>query len=433
MSQIAQIFRRIPGITWLLLLTSLIRIIAVAVRFENLSIDTDNYLAIAQNLMDGQGYCSSPGQPTAFRPPLYPLLVATCLICGGVAAIGAVQILLGTATVWLTWKLSLRCQFSRRHSLLAAGLVAFDPLLIHYTTQVMTETSCTFLVALLLLMTLRNESGLRQSILIGIVFGMSVLCRPSLWAFGALAALIWLTKLIVNHSSADSTAATSISLNFKQAIASVTATVITVSPWVIRNIERFDHPILMTTHGGYTLLLGNNERFFQEVVNAQRGATWQAASLTKWQAENERRLSDLNIAPTDELARDAAHARLARAWITDNPLGFLQACLLRIQRFWACWPSTSAGLPDLMIQLVGTYYAVILVLALVGAFRWRAIWLNAWTLPVLVLALAAVHSVYWSNARMRSPAVPVISILAATALQRPDHSEPSGQRRQSTV
>lgn len=407
-----------PGIAWILLVGVQLRIVAVVLRFENLQVDTDAYLAIAQNLLDGYGYCSVPGQPTAFRPPLYPLMLSACLACGGFAAIGIAQVLLGTATIWLTWLIGLRCLLSQRTSLVAAALVAVDPLLIHYTTQSMTETLFTFLVASLLFTTVSaKDTTIRQAVVSGTIFGLTALCRPSIWAFGGLAALIWLAKQLVNHQPLDSSTTGRGSRTTTQALACVTAIAVMVSPWLIRNVLQFQQPILMTTHGGYTLLLGNNETFYQQVVNARRGATWQDDSLNNWQAETERSLAEMRISPTDEVARDTTLGQLARSWIMNNPRKFLHACLLRIQRFWACWPSSSTGVPSWLQQLVGVWYVCVIVLALTGAFRWRSLWPGCWPLGILVVALTLVHTVYWSNARMRSPVIPVISLATAAAFQ----------------
>jgi hypothetical protein len=413
--------REIAGVSvlvWIVLLAFLIRVIAVVVRHENLWIDTDAYLAIAQNLLDGNGFCSTPGQPTAFRPPLYPLLVSVSLYCGGHAAIGVVQIVLGTATVWLTWRIARCCQFSQQTSLLAAAIIAVDPLLVEYSTQAMTETLSTFLVTLLLLATLRSDHGARKGIVVGVVFGLAALCRPSIWAFGGLAAVGWLVVALANRSSHSGSDCGGRLFRGKTVFACAAAVAVTVSPWVIRNTLQFGRPVLMTTHGGYTLLLGNNETFFREVVSGERGTVWEGSSLKAWQAEKERQLLGIGIARDNELSRDAAFSGLAKQWIVEYPYRFLRTCMFRIQRFWACWPSVSVGIPSAIVQIVGAYYLGTFALAVVGVFRWRRVWLNHWTLPALVLSLTLVHAVYWSNARMRSAIVPVVAVATAAALQR---------------
>ena len=194
------------------------------------------------------------------------------------------------------------------------------------------------------------------------------------------------------------------------------AVAITVSPWVIRNSAVFDRPILMTTHGGYTLFLGNNETFFNEVVVGN--ATWSAESLRDWQSENERHLSEVGIAESDEVSRDVELSRMAKEWILSNPSKFIQASVLRFQRFWAPSPSVSTGVPSWLIQSIRSYYVCTFVLAIIGLIRCRGKWRTHWTVPTVVLALTLVHSVYWSNARMRSVIVPVISLAAASAFHR---------------
>ena len=409
----------VPVAVWgILLLACLLRGTAVLLRFENLYVDRDAYLAIAENLLNGHGFCSTIEQPTAFRPPLYPLLAAVCLRLGGFAALGIAQVLLGTATVWLTWRLAGLCRLSWRVGAVATFLVAVDPLLIEYTTQAMTETLSTFLVTLLLWATLRGSPSVSTSITVGAIFGLAALCRPSIWAFGGLASAIWMISKLVDRAPVSSSSDRR-SRVVTLASACVVSTLIVVSPWVMRNVIQFGRPIFMTTHGGYTLLLGNNETFYEKVVASESGSTWSGSSLAEWQLRTERRLSDLGISRLDEPARDRALAGFAREWITGNPVKFLQSSVLRFQRFWAFRPSTSSsGAPTWLVQLVGVYYLGVFTLALIGLARWRNSILLVWTVPAMVLALTLVHFVYWSNARMRSAVVPAISLATAAAFQR---------------
>jgi len=54
----------------------------------------------------------------------------------------------------------------------------------------------------------------------------------------------------------------------------------------------------------------------------------------------------------------------------------------------------------------------------VGCFRLRRCLFTSSWLPVLALfvTLSAVHAIYWSNIRMRAPAIPAIALLAACAI-----------------
>lgn len=413
---------RVPVIAWILLLAGVFRVTAVAFLFENLQVDRDAYLAIAQNLLDGHGYCSNVDSPTAFRPPLYPLLVASSVQLGGFVLLGAVQIVLGTATVWLTWLLAIRCRLSKRTAAIASILVAIDPLLIQYTTQAMTETLATFLVTLLLVATLWRSNEFAKGGVVGVLFGLAALCRPSIWAFGMLAGTVWVVENLRTRSSNGLFTSRISSTHVKGGAMCLFAVAITVSPWVIRNSNVFGRPILMTTHGGYTLLLGNNETFFNEVVSGN--ATWSSSSLSDWQSENERHLAEFGIAKSDEVSRDVELSRMAKQWILSNPSKFIRSSILRIQRFWAAGPSVTTGVPSWLIHSIRGYYLCAFALAIIGLIRCRGNWLTHWTVPAAVLALAFVHSVYWSNARMRSVVVPVISLATAAAFQR--SSDPEG-------
>ncbi|MCY2968800.1 MAG: glycosyltransferase family 39 protein, partial [Planctomycetota bacterium] len=88
--------------------------------------------------------------PTAYRPPLYPLLIAgTISLFHSHRALAGVHLVLGTLTVGLTVSAARRMKLDRG-AMLAGLLVALDPLLLHHTPQVMTETLAAFLVTLLL-------------------------------------------------------------------------------------------------------------------------------------------------------------------------------------------------------------------------------------------------------------------------------------------
>ncbi len=114
------------------LLTALaLRTGLLVVRSENLSDDRDAYRGIAESLVEGMGF-AHPGTTTetAYRPPLYPLLLAAILGAGGGDfALAAAHALLGTLTVLLTYLIGRRLALGRA-ALAAAVLVAADPLLL---------------------------------------------------------------------------------------------------------------------------------------------------------------------------------------------------------------------------------------------------------------------------------------------------------------
>jgi hypothetical protein len=82
----------------------------------NLQQDPDAYREIAENLLrhgefalgKGEpGNDATPVRPTAYRPPLYPVVLSNLPAAGGqqvsLVKVAVLHVLLGVATVWLTW------------------------------------------------------------------------------------------------------------------------------------------------------------------------------------------------------------------------------------------------------------------------------------------------------------------------------------------
>ncbi len=405
------------------ILTLLIRGGVLIALNDRLNDDIDAYLAIAEEIAAGNGF-SGPGgsAPTAYRPPLYPFLLAVALWGPGTWGIAVLHLVLGLGTVLLTWRLGSRLGFETAGRW-AAVLIAFDPLLVQYSAQPMTETLCAFLAVLALFLMVPMPASFRQGILLGVVLGLCILSRPTFLAFAGLAFVVWVFR-------------------FRRVVEvmgfALLGMLLTVSPWMIRNAIVFGEPRIATTHGGYTLLLGNNSVFYREVVEAPLGTTWDGESLGRWQASLEQEMKALGLETEPE--RDRYLARKARRHIAENPGLFLRACGLRFLRFWNVFPPETAlgavktlwnntcrtlGLPwesaaNAISQAVRwsvvLFYALVLGSFMMGLARLeREEWSRWWPLVLLIFCFCAVHLVYWSNTRMRAPVMPAVVCLAVRA------------------
>jgi len=430
---------------------------------EELRRDRDGYRAIAENVVHHGIFSADGRSPTAYRPPLSPLFLAGHLWAGGEAAVAVTQILLGTATVVLTYLLGRRFDL-KSAAVWAAGLVAVDPLLLRYTPQLMTETLFTFLLTMLMwLVTKKVESRkskdegmkkpecpkrvtpafgirhsgffrhlafpIRHSLAVGLVFGLCALCRPTVWAFAAAGGVVWVGRSLwgvrkpTGRNPWDS-GRNPWALVHGAVIAAVA--MVTVSPWVVRNWIVFDRPIVMTTHGGYTLLLGNNPVFYDEVVRKKWGTVWDGESLNRWQRSLETAMQNADPPPQTEPQRDRWHFQRAVENISADPAGFFSACWLRLRRFWNVVPLTDAGenLPGVLRWAIGAFYTLITAGMLLGLVRLRrSEWRRWWPIVVLIVSFTAVHLLYWSNMRMRAPLIPVIALLAVRGVVRRSNSE----------
>lgn len=412
-----------------------LRISVIWLHANDLTIDRDAYLGIAHCVAEGKGYSDVDRlTPTAFRPPFYTLLLAGLfLFVPTSVAVAVTNLVWGIVTVWAAWRAGHWLGLGR-YSIVPALLVAIDPMLLQYSAQPMTEVTCAGLVALLTLwMVRRDRSAVAQQFVIGVVFGCLVLCRPTFWPFAALAISGWTMSLCISVRSG---------INQKNIHNSTLApwrllagTLVVVAPWVIRNQLTMGSPILMTTHGGYTLLLANNPVFYSEVVDRAWGASWGQESFDEWQRSLRTDLEKAVGANASEIDRDRWQSQQARQFIAANPGGFLRAVGYRIRSLWSTVPQgeAAATTSSKVVQLVGWYYTFVLGFFVVGMIvvavslrntNVRHLW---WPLFALVLTVQCVHLVYWTNARMRAPIVPVISLFAAAPMLRKAQNSPFAQ------
>jgi len=413
----------------ILLLALVIRAGVLAMMPAGLSSDTDAYRALAVNVQQ-HGVLGDGVEPTAYRPPLYPMALRMFVRNGTVSAtaIGGLHLVLGIVTVWLTSMLACRWGVERM-AWLAALLVAFDPILLNQSTQIMTETLAAFLAVLCLLCLTwagRTETP-ASACVVGGTLALAALCRP---AFLCILGVAWLVTLLVGTGRR----------RWVNALAMAIAAAIVIAPWAIRNYFHYGRPIVATTHGGYTLLLGNNPDFYRHLREADWGTVWDAEHfIDAWRTRAEREISmqqeDRNVDAESngaewELYRDRYAYDDALRHIREQPGMFAYACLVRLGRMWGLVPhqirSDESIRRRLIRYAVGCWHAVILLAAVLGAWRQgRGLVIKPWLWGALFcLCLTAVHVFYWSNLRMRAPLVPIVAVSAAAGvglLQRDQH------------
>lgn len=194
--------------------------------------DAAHYNEIASAVAHGRGVSSLYPyvwlHHTAFRPPLYPLLLGGAYAIFGVH-VGVAQglnIILGSLVVVSVYVLTARLA-GNRAALIAAGLATVYPPLIANDVTILTEP-----LALLLMLGMLIAAERRSWILAGALAGLLVLTRPSAQLLLPVVALyIW--------RKAD----------WRKAVIFLVAGVVCVLPWVIRNDIYFGSPVLVTSNG----------------------------------------------------------------------------------------------------------------------------------------------------------------------------------------
>ncbi len=310
-------------------------------------------------------------------------------------SIFALHVVLGAGTVLLTFWAARRWELAPGRALVAAAIVAFDPVLLVQTRSVMTETLAAFLVAGTLGL-LAGPHRVRSSVLGGFGFGMATLCRPSLLPAAVLSAL---GDLVLGPGLPRQRAG--------RAVLLLLATLATLAPWAARNARVFGEPVWTTTHGGYTLALANNPAYYADVLDGPPGAVWQGPGQDAWFAWVARRIRRLPEPEGDRVLRDEAIRVMVR-----RPRDFTRASLARLGRFWGVAPTR--GLYSTTVRAATALWTIplwlTLGLGLVSRDLWRWPRLAA---PACLFALTAVHAFYWTDLRMRAPIVPAVALIVA--------------------
>lgn len=147
--------------------------------FDAPRMDAGYHLAWAEALARGEEFQDGP----FFRAPLYPIVLAALVkVTGGAAlALRLAQALFGATTAYLTYRLTRRLAGEEAPALVAAALTALSWVLVAFDAELLIPT---LLVPLLLLALERLlawdlADRPRQAALVGALFGLAAIARPS--------------------------------------------------------------------------------------------------------------------------------------------------------------------------------------------------------------------------------------------------------------
>lgn len=353
--------------------------------------DQAEYHAIAMSVLAGEGFGFTDerfGQRVvAFRAPGYPLFVAA--MGGDVMAVRVAQAVVDTLSVLGVFLLAGRVMPGYRWgALLAGGLVAVHPLLIHFSSLLLTETLTTGLVVWgLYLLTYRSG---RAVVMAAVLLSAAAMVRPSFWAV----AVVMLGGRIVTLP---------VSWPRRVGLVGGCAAVMLAMllPWAARNALVLGKPILTTTNSGITAYDGfnpdadgssNQQVFLQDMpylgqmTEIDRDAYLRQQAMT-WAAENPGRLLPL------------AAAKVGRT--------FSPVPLAKENRTWLYW---SVGL-GFLLPLMGLAVAGVVRSAVAARYRVMLV------MPIVVVGLG--HGLSVGSMRYRVPIEPMWCVLAAGFVAAP--------------
>jgi len=359
--------------------------------------DAVEFNAIALNLAAGRGYAITPGLPTSFRAPGFPLFLAALYRISyqnyelGYLAL----VMLGALTSLVTYAAA-REILTENWARIAGLLAAVYPPHIYFSTIFLSEALFAFCVGLglwLVLVFLRKRSMWLLPVA-GLCLGYAALTRPI-----GLLIPIFLAPALIRRASPDWRRAAGWMLLFALGTAAI------VLPWTLRNRAVHHHWVLMTTNGGSTFYGANNDitlhgRHF----------------LGSWIATNYLPGRKAIDATPDEYSHDRLEWKLGEDWVAAHPFDLPLLVCYKISRFWLPdWSSPNSK--AVLMQMVG--YTPIGILILLGlAASWRRT-MPAWLAVHGVLAATLFSTViFYGSARFRDAIAPALMIYAAYGLER---------------
>jgi hypothetical protein len=378
---------------------------------------------IARALVTGYGYADPFANaflahtgPTAWLPPLYPLLMAAIFRVFGVYTHASAWVLLAiqsafsAATALATWEIAARC-FSRRVALWSAWIWALYPAAMQYAVRwpwEMTITTALFSFTLVLALRMRdvdrstfyvdrsqrttdNEQPTTSWLLFGLLWALIALSNSTLLIFLPICAL-WILLPNINNPRA-----------YLGPLLAALLFLACIAPWTLRNWQAFHAFIPLRGNLGAELYMGNGP--------GSNGLLMEY--YHPFQAPEQLRL----YASLGEVRYVAMRGAAAKAFIAAHPAHFCADVARRIYFFWAGvpHPADEAWYNEAGRTLNFAFLSVagLFGLGLALARRIPAAGLFAWAFLLLPIPyyLITVH------ARFRHPLEPLICILAVYLFQ----------------
>ena len=376
---------------WLLVVVALglaARLAATAPLLGRLD-DPDNYLRLARS---GRGArFRLDGRPTAYRPPLYPLVLAPLVaVLRGNRSPGASPCCTwrsgrgrSCSTAWA----AARWGLGPARVLLAAAIVALDPVLVAQSRMVMTETLAAFLLAASLAALTRPASA--GAALGGLALGLAALLPAE-----PLPAALLVAIAAAGHGPGPG------GQRFGQGVAGGGG-----DDRHARPLGRAERPRLRRAgldDDARRLHAGPGEQpvYYAEVLDGPPGAVWSGPNQQRWFDAIGPTVAGLSEPEADRRLRRVRWRLAARGPAT-----------LPGPRPRGSGGSGASPRPARSIRgrsaLVAALWTVPLWVALVAGLSRRGLW--RWprvAAPAMLLALSAVHAFYWTDLRMRARSSP---------------------------
>ena len=358
--------------------------------------DERYYFQIAHGILERAEFVE--GNLLAYRPPLYPALLAAhlALFGGNTLALAILQNVAFVAAIALLTVIATRLH-GLRVGLTCGALVLTSPEWIKLPETAYSETLFLFLVsgALLLALDLAERPSPARALVCGLLLGASALTREIGLLMGL--AMIGSFALVARRRAGSRAAA-------RAAAVALLGLALVVGPWTARNYRVFGHVIPISTNGPINLYIGNNP----DADGLFSSSAWLKSPL--WNTPMAHGENELAV------ARWAGQE--AVSFMKEHPRRTVALTVHKLRLLWFPSPAAPPALTAGSIARHGRtlFYVVYTALGLYGLFRLRSSFVGR-TVLALALIVSAVHALTYIDLRFRAPLDALFAIPVAFALQ----------------
>jgi hypothetical protein len=399
----ADAWRRVPWWVWVstpVAVEALILLVGFGQADESISGgDAREYHRYAFNLLHHGVFSVAPDAPfhaNIGRAPGYPALLAAIDLLGDSALlVRLVQFVLVAATAMVVYKVA-EGVAPPPVPILAGLLVATYLPLAEFATRHLTEVSASLAITVMVWLALRAKGPWGWA-WVGAALAAATYVRP---AFLFLALVVAIASGVSNHS-------------WRPAAAVLSAFVLLVAPWSVRNYLLTDRIVPMAATSGSSLFASAE----QYAGNISYKFTLEDWDMYRAQARRKvPRISGV-MSAREELEADDAYRSAARRTFLDLGVGQVARSVpKRLAYLWGTADSPPAGRGGTALHRLGqAQYALLVLLTLAGLVMRRRRLLTEWPIWIVAVYLTLLHLVFHIEGRYTLPARPVLLVYAAIA------------------
>lgn len=336
--------------------------------------DEQDYYDLATNIAKSFSYSLDNINPTAYRPPGYPLFLSfPRYFGGGVIILRILNFFILGFGIFLIYKI-LRREHSGIAGLIGVVLIIGYPVMFFTSGTLYPQILASVLFLLIIYIYTGEPDKVWIYALCGLLFGFLIITVPT-FIFTLLLFPVWLgrkNKQLMGY------------------LTMIGIALIILGAWGIRNYKQFNEFVFISTNSGENLLLGNSEN-----TTPSGGRT---IDISKYSS----------IAETyNEVERDQYYRSKALEYIKDNPIRTAQIYVLKVLNYFnfrneLVTESEESQIRDAVVLLTYGFLLItfILRLAMVRTIKMSYFERN---MTIIYIASALFSAIFFTRIRFRIP------------------------------